>query len=561
MPLDTLQTAHLLLVDDEGPLLEGLADLLRDHGTQVDTASNGREAIDALEKTPYTLVATDIRMPDVSGIELLQHVKEHYPDTEVILITGYASTSSAIEALRLGAYDYIEKPFEMLEFLQTIVNGLEHAKLKLKNKTLIGELEAYQRRLERLVESKNAETQNANRRLQQLDYLVTRMTESIETLHRANDAIRDTAVECKKNGRGYSGPVNSLIRTCIRQCADITDHLDDLETNLKTQKPSIDQPQPIIAPGKRPIYIPEPEALSASDIETIYTRLYTYLEEFMNAQQTGDRLDVEPAFTAMEHITATPDALNILYRRALQTPETGEDYGFASSVIQHSVNVAIYTLKIGEGFKYTQDQCIELGVAALLHDVGMAHLPTDFFSKTDLSNQDRKLLHQHPIRAQTIMKSLGIGYSWLADIVHQEHEREDGSGYPQGLTGDQIHPYAKVISLADTYAGLTRARPKRPGYLPFEAVQEITRNHRVKFSPQLLRILLSGLSTFPLETLVRLNSGAVGKVIETNEAYPMRPSVQVVKNPQGEPVLDKRIIHLREHSILYITDVVYQNDA
>ncbi|MDP6042222.1 MAG: response regulator, partial [Candidatus Latescibacteria bacterium] len=94
--------------------------MLRDHGTQVDTASNGREAIDALEKTPYTLVATDIRMPDVSGIELLQHVKEHYPDTEVILITGYASTSSAIEALRLGAYDYIEKPFEMLEFLQTI---------------------------------------------------------------------------------------------------------------------------------------------------------------------------------------------------------------------------------------------------------------------------------------------------------------------------------------------------------------------------------------------------------------------------------------------------------
>ena len=562
---DALQNARLLLVDDEGPLLTGLAEFLRDHGTQVDTALNGQEAIEALETTTYTLVATDIRMPEVSGLELLNHVKKYYPDTEVILITGYASTNSAIEALRLGAYDYIEKPFEMLEFLQTIVNGLEHAELKLQNRKLVGELEAHQRRLERMIESKNTESDQIKERSEHLEDFTHRILDSIELMHQANDAIRDSATECKKQGRGYPGPVNRLIRASLRQCTEITNQLEILEQladtpgNVKT--PFAPNQTNTDTPETTPRYVPEPDAISESDIEAIYTHLYTYLESFMNAQQTGGRLDVRPAFEAMEQITSIPDAINILYRRALQTPEIGEDYGFTASVIQHSVNVAIYALRIGSEFKYTQDQCIELGVSALLHDVGMAHLPTDFYTKVDLTEQDIALLHQHPIRAQTVMKSLGIGYTWLSDIVHQEHEREDGSGYPQGLSGDQIHPYAKIIGLADTYAGLTRARPKRPGYLPFEAVQEITRNHRLKFSPQFLRVLLSALSTFPIDTLVRLNSGAVGKVIETNNAYPMRPSVQVDNNPQGQPVTDKRIIHLREHPVLYITDVVYQRDT
>ena len=115
-----LKNSRILLVDDEDILVEGLAEFLQDQGTVVDTANDGQEAMALLQEHVYDLLVTDIRMPGMSGMELLRHVQENHAGVAVILMTGYASTESAIEALRLGVYDYIEKPFEMLELLQAI---------------------------------------------------------------------------------------------------------------------------------------------------------------------------------------------------------------------------------------------------------------------------------------------------------------------------------------------------------------------------------------------------------------------------------------------------------
>lgn len=556
----TLKNGRILLVDDEDVLVQGLAGFLQDHGTTVDTANSGQEAIEMLKEQVYDLLVTDIRMPGMSGMSLLRHVQEHHSDVAVILITGYASTESAIEALRLGVYDYIEKPFEMLELLQAIVNALEHGALKRQNAKLLEEQQAHQRSLERAIASGEDEVAILQEKLSQYEDQYRVLIDQLETLHEASDAIRDQADACRKQGRGYPGPVNRLLRTCMRECQNISTRLDALESQLQVQSQKEADVVNTRALEVTPVYVPEPEALSKFDLETVYAHLYTYVEGFMNAQQTIKRLEVQPAFELIHHIVSTPSAMDELYRWALQTPEQGEDYGFAASVVLHSVNVCIYALKIGEGFKYTEDQLIELGVAALLHDVGMVYLPTDFFTKGKLSAKDREVLQNHPKRAQSVLKSLGTGYSWLADVVYQEHEREDGSGYPEGLSGEEIHPYAKIIGLADTYAGLTRARPERPGYLPFQAVQEITRNYREKFAPALLRVLIGKLSTFPIGSLVRLNSGAVGQVVESHESHPLRPTVQIVNDPQGHAVRDKRIIALREQPVLYVTDVVYQRE-
>ena len=491
-----LKNSRILLVDDEDILVQGLADFLQDQGTTVDTATDGQEAIALLQEHIYDLLVTDIRMPGMSGMELLRHVQENHPSVAVILMTGYASTESAIEALRLGVYDYIEKPFEMLELLQAIVNALEHAELKRQNAKLIEEQQAHQRSLERVITSRQDEVEALQDKVLHYEKQYRNIIDQLEMLHEASDAIRDQADNCRKQGRGYPGPVNRLVRTCMRECENISKRLEAFEIKFQegtVKTPVVEQQTSDV----KPVYVPEPEVLNTLDIETIYAHLYTYVEGFMSAQQTVKRLEVEPAFELVHHIISTLGATDELYRWALQTPENGEDYGFSASVVLHSVNVCIYALKIGEGFRYTPDQLLELGVAALLHDVGMAYLPPDFFTKGELSQKDRDLLHNHPKRAKSVLKSLGIGYNWMADVVYQEHEREDGSGYPEGLVGDDILPYAKIIGLADTYAGLTRARPERPGFLPFQAVQEITRNNRAKFAPALLRVLISKLSTFP----------------------------------------------------------------
>ena len=327
------------------------------------------------------------------------------------------------------------------------------------------------------------------------------------------------------------------------------------------------QPQPAAPPPPAaptpPPPPPEPEkpaAISEEEIEGFYDQLSSFVATFMKAAAAGQPISVDPAFVPIARAVDTPGALDVLYRRAIYARETGEGQDFGSAVELHSVNVAIYALKIGEGLRYNRDQLIDLGVAALVHDVGMVTLPPDFFSKGELSKQDIEILHQHPQKAHDILIQLGENYKWLAEVALEEHEREDGSGYPNGLSGSQIHEYARIIGVADMYAGLTRSRQDRRGRLPFEAVKEILQSQKTKFDTRIVRILLSKLSAFPIGSLVRLNSGAIGQVTETDETNQLRPVIRIIQDAHGRRVDDERIINLREFPILHITDVIYEED-
>lgn len=300
--------------------------------------------------------------------------------------------------------------------------------------------------------------------------------------------------------------------------------------------------------------------MSEAEIEALYDQLHQFAQQAMRAAQADEAFSVDQAFLAIARIVDTPGATDILYRKAIYTRESEDVHAFASAVVVHSVNVAIYALKIGEGLNYTRDQLIDLGVAALIHDVGMVSLPLAFFEKQQLTQEDIQVLHQHPHRGREILSRLGDSFSWLADIALQEHEREDGSGYPEGLKGNDIHPYAKIIGVADVYAGLTRSRPSRRGLLPFEAVKEILQSHKPKFDSRVIRVLLGKLSAFPIGSLVQLNSGAVGTVVETDEAYPLRPSIRILYDAQRRRVSEDRVINLREFPILHISDAIYEED-
>ncbi len=190
----------------------------------------------------------------------------------------------------------------------------------------------------------------------------------------------------------------------------------------------------------------------------------------------------------------------------------------------------------------------------------MVTLPEEFFTKGRLEERDIERLQRHPIDGHRILSALDEPHGWLADIALHEHERFDGSGYPNGLKGDQIHEYARIIGVADFYAGLTRSRPERRGLLPFEAVKEIIQTHKQKFDPRVVRVLLTKLSAFPIGSLVKLNSGASGRVVATDEGSPLRPDIQVLYDAQGRPVQEERIVRLREYPILHITDAIYEDE-
>jgi two-component system response regulator PilR (NtrC family) len=121
---------RILVVDDETSMRQLLEITLRKEGYRVTTARSGSKAVEAFEKSPYDLVISDIKMPDMSGVEVLRHVKGVAPETPVIMITAYSSAETAVDALRLGAYDYIAKPFKVDELKTTIKNALEKKQLK-----------------------------------------------------------------------------------------------------------------------------------------------------------------------------------------------------------------------------------------------------------------------------------------------------------------------------------------------------------------------------------------------------------------------------------------------
>jgi len=132
---------RVLVVDDEPGMRDFLEIMLRKDGYEVDTASDGAEAIDRIEQKMFDLAVVDIQMPVMNGIDVLQKINEKSPETTVIMITAYASHETAIEAMKLGAYDYITKPFKIDEIKLVIKKSLERKRLERENSRLKKELE------------------------------------------------------------------------------------------------------------------------------------------------------------------------------------------------------------------------------------------------------------------------------------------------------------------------------------------------------------------------------------------------------------------------------------
>jgi two-component system, NtrC family, response regulator PilR len=131
---------HILVVDDEESMREFLAIMLHREGYQVDAVADGAQAVARLKEHAYDLIVSDIKMPRLTGFELLAHVRERCPDTAIIMITAFSSTEDAVEAMKQGAYDYITKPFKNEEIRLIIRNALERKALRQENKVLKEEL-------------------------------------------------------------------------------------------------------------------------------------------------------------------------------------------------------------------------------------------------------------------------------------------------------------------------------------------------------------------------------------------------------------------------------------
>ena len=191
-------------------------------------------------------------------------------------------------------------------------------------------------------------------------------------------------------------------------------------------------------------------------------------------------------------------------------------------------------------------ELVALGLAGCLMDVGLWQLPASAVEGFDtFTSQEQPQYRAHPRLGADLIRRWSSPVPEVAEIVLQHHEREQGQGFPQGLTGHAIHPGAKILGLVDTYAGLTAPASRRLALSSHDAIREIVRSKHEAFARALIKALLAEISVFPPGTLVRLNTGEVGCVVAVNRNHPLRPRVEIYGS-KGQRLATPKLIDLSE---------------
>ena len=226
---------------------------------------------------------------------------------------------------------------------------------------------------------------------------------------------------------------------------------------------------------------------------------------------------------------------------------------FATWIVSHSVNVAVFSIKIGIGLRYDRDKLLRLGLAALLHDVGMTKIPNSIiFKHGKLTPNEFNIIKEHPIHGYELVKHLKDTHPYITEVVLQEQEREDGSGYPQNLTGDKVNEMAKIVGLADVFEALVHGRAYREGLITYNAIQKIIDQRSKQFNPKVIRALINGVSMFPIGSLVKLSTEEIARVISVNSLRPVRPIVEVIADAEGNKLKTPLRLNLEEEPLIYI---------
>jgi HD-GYP domain-containing protein (c-di-GMP phosphodiesterase class II) len=238
-------------------------------------------------------------------------------------------------------------------------------------------------------------------------------------------------------------------------------------------------------------------------------------------------------------------------------------YGNATNsfLVNKAVNVTVFAIFMGDTLRLPKERLLELGLAALLHDIGKVRVPEEIlYKEATLKDEELEVLRKYPHDSFDILHGLGDKYHYLAECALHVNEKLDGSGFPQGIQGDAINPYARIVGILELYEAMTHNRPQRQKLSHFEAVKEIIKTKKSAYQRELLKAFLNTFGIFPLHCLVKLNSGAVGRVIQTYEEQPLRPKIEIIVDAQNKRVKVPRTVDLREQQVLYIADALTEEN-
>ncbi|WP_373229209.1 HD-GYP domain-containing protein [Cohnella sp.] len=224
-------------------------------------------------------------------------------------------------------------------------------------------------------------------------------------------------------------------------------------------------------------------------------------------------------------------------------------------IFSHSVNVTIYTLAMAIKLGYNDKQLNDLAIGGVFHDIGKSRIPLDVLNKKGrLSDEEFTTIKNHSGYGFEILRNQPSISLLSAHCAYQHHEKLDGSGYPRGLKGDEIHPYAKIMAVADVFDALTSTRSYRNAMLPHEAIEVLFTEANTHFDSSIIQTFRHSVASYPIGVTVKLNTGETAVVAQYLFDSPGRPIVRVVKDSYGKNLDKAYDLDLSKNLTLLITE-------
>ncbi len=485
---------NILIVDDEPGVRKSLSsylDLLDNF--RAHEAENAYDAINMLhqmERVDGVLV--DINMPGMDGIEFVSRVKERDRTIVAIIITGFPSIQIIVDAMRAGASDFLVKPFKLEQFKMAMERLAHERKILIENEFLTHEVKA-KKALEKInlqLEQKVREQavlftiSNALSRVRSTQELYHRVVSLACTLTEAQRAY--FWVVNQDNGKlvlmGAQGPHNPGMEEL-----DLADN--ESFPAVKVVRESL----PVLITGKRHVLGPNQRVATQGD--EIFVPFNIRQEVFgvlaVDSPREGKGFGEDSLF--LLHLLAERASLTVenllLYesvnlnlhatlKALVRSLEAKDPY-----TKEHSQRVTDLAVSTAEVLGCSSEEVGSLRFAGPLHDIGKIGIRDQILMKPGrLTKDEYEIIKAHPVIGEEIVGNLGLlpVEKW---IVRHHHERWDGKGYPDGLSGAEIPWLSRILAVADTYDAITSRRPYRAPRDVDQALEEIRRSSGTQLDP------------------------------------------------------------------------------
>jgi len=468
---------HVLIVDDEISICEVIGQYLKKNGYDVSLASSGEDAVELLAKNSIDLIITDIKMPGMSGVDLLKHVKQEHQTLPVLMTTGFPTLDTAIEALKLGAYDYMTKPFHLEEIGEKVKRAFSARKLHEEN-LLFSRLVSLHEVTKQLAATLEVHELNAKF----LDFSLKMVAADGGSLLLIDQSGKLAITETAGN---HFEPVYWLSKPFVAASRFVAQHQEPVlikgETaHLFTSIPAL--------PTEIRSLICYPLKTASRVIGVLNLVRLASKEAFSSLDMEIINVLASQASIAIENVrlyhNIRDNYLKTIRAFALAV-EAKDEYTHG-----HSENVMQYTIHLAKRLGLSDTDLELVKYAGLLHDIGKIGISESILNKTaKLTPQEFDEIKKHPELGARIISDVPFLKSLVPMVLHH-HEYYNGNGYPMKIAGDSIPFGARILSVADAYEAMTSNRPYRKSLSQEVAVGILKAESGKQFDPVIVEAFL-----------------------------------------------------------------------